>query len=264
MRHMGKKYRKQRGKTKFFRKKKLLFLFLMLVATAVGILLFQYRTKEKNEAERYKKLQEEKRSKGIQELQKKYLDMVGWLEIRDTEFSYPVMQTKNDPEYYLHRDERGNYSFYGTPFLDARCTMESDNLIVYGHNINGRRFFGYLQNYRDSSFYLKHKELYLKKRNGSVGIYPIVSVIETDIYSDYYKCADVYNDETYRHLAREMLENSLYHCEMADILEKEMNENTVEAFFHQYQFLTLSTCRTGEGRDSRLLVVGCKRRQDLE
>lgn len=43
-------------------------------------------------------------------------------------------------------------------------------------------------------------------------------------------------------------------------MEKEMNEETVEAFFHKYQFLTLSTCRTGEGRDARLLVIGCRKK----
>ena len=40
-------------------------------------------------------------------------------------------------EYYLHRDVHGDYSFYGTPFLDVRCKTDSDNLIIYGHNING-------------------------------------------------------------------------------------------------------------------------------
>ncbi len=89
---------------------------------------------------------------------KKYKDMIGWLEIKDTGFSYPVMQTgikgphEGDWQYYLHRDVHGDYSFYGTPFLDVRCKTDSDNLIIYGHNINGRRYFGYLQNFREETF----------------------------------------------------------------------------------------------------------------
>lgn len=90
--------------------------------------------------------------------------------------------------------------------------------------------------------------------------YPIISVMKTDTDSDCYRYTDIYNDEEYRDLVKEILNNSLYRCEGADILEKEMNEETVEAFFHKYQFLTLSTCRTGEGRDARLLVIGCKKR----
>lgn len=90
--------------------------------------------------------------------------------------------------------------------------------------------------------------------------YSIISVIKTDIDSDCYRYTDIYNDEEYWNLVKEILDSSLYRCEGVDVMEKEMNEETVEAFFHKYQFLTLSTCRTGEGRDERLLVIGYKER----
>ena len=249
-----------KGRTGISGKRILFFLFLLLLAVAAGVLWCSYTTRDRRDRQRYEKLQEEKKKDGIPKLRERYEDMVGWLEIKETDFSYPVMQTKDDPEYYLHRDEKGGYSFYGTPFLDARCSLESDNLIIYGHNINGRRFFGYLQNYRDRGFYEKHKNLCFIKVDGVEETYPVVSVIKTDIYSEYYRYTDVYNDEEYRDLVKKILDNSLYRCEGMDALEKEMNEETVEAFFHKYQFLTLSTCRTGEGRDARLLVIGCKER----
>lgn len=245
------------GRTVISGKRILFFLILLLVAVVMGILWCRYTTRDR---QRYEKLQKEKREEGIPKLRKRYEDMVGWIEIKKTDFSYPVMQTKNDPEYYLHRDEKGGYSFYGTPFLDFRCSLESDNLIIYGHNINGKRFFGYLQNYRDREFYESHSNLCFTKVDGVEETYPIVSVMKTDIDSDCYRFTDIYNDEEYRDLVKEILDNSLYRCEEADVLEKEMNEETVEAFFHQYQFLTLSTCRTGEGRDARLLVIGCRKK----
>ena len=105
-----------------------------------------------------KEITTEKEKGGVRNLHKKYKDMIGWLEIKDTGFSYPVMQTgikghhEGDWQYYLHRDVHGDYSFYGTPFLDVRCKTDSDNLIIYGHNINGRRYFGYLQNFREETF----------------------------------------------------------------------------------------------------------------
>ena len=239
----------------------LFFLFLLLVIVVTGILWCHYTTRDRQDKQRYEKLQKEKREEGMMpKLRKRYEDMVGWLEIKKTDFSYPVMQTKDNPEYYLHRDEKGGYSFYGTPFLDSRCSLESDNLIIYGHNINGRRFFGYLQNYRDREFYESHKNLCFTKVDGVEETYPIVSVMKTDIDSDCYRYTDIYNDEEYRNLVQKILDGSLYPCEGTDILEKEMNEETVEAFFHKYQFLTLSTCRTGEGRDARLLVIGCRKK----
>ncbi|MCI9537615.1 MAG: class B sortase [Eubacterium sp.] len=258
---MGRLNRKtDKGRIGVSGKRILFFLFLLLVVGVTGILWCRYTTRDRQDKQRYEKLQEEKREEGIPKLRKRYKDMVGWLEIKKSDFSYPVMQTKNDPEYYLHRDEKGGYSFYGTPFLDFRCSLESDNLIIYGHNINGRRFFGYLQNYRDREFYESHKTLCFSKVDGVEETYPIISVMKTDTDSDCYRYTDIYNDEEYRDLVKEILNNSLYRCEGADILEKEMNEETVEAFFHKYQFLTLSTCRTGEGRDARLLVIGCKKR----
>lgn len=252
-----KKFGRRAGNSK---KKTLFFFFTFLMMAAVGIFILRCREKERKDEKRYEQMREEKSQVNIGGLKKKYSDMVGWLEIPKTGFSYPIMQTKEDPEYYLHRDEKGEYSFYGTPFLDARCSLESDNLIVYGHNINGKRFFGYLQNYREFSFYQKHKKLCFEKVNDVTQYYPVVAVVETDIYSECYQYTDVYNDEEYRDFVKEILDNSLYNCEMSDILEKEMKEETVEAFFHKYQFLTLSTCRTGEGRDARLLVIGCKKR----
>lgn len=252
----------RRGRTGFSKKRMLSVLFLLFTAAACGILGCRFLHEYRQEKKRQEKLLEVKEKDGVDALKKKYPDMVGWVEIADTPFSYPVMQTKDDPQYYLHRDENGEYSFYGTPFLDARCSTDSDNLMIYGHNINGHRYFGYLQYFRESRFYRKHKNLTFTRVGGKKETYPVIAVVKTDIHADYYRYTDVYNDEEYRLLVKEMLSGSIYRCEAADWVEKEMNENTVEAFFHRYQFLTLSTCRTGEGKDKRLLVIGCRKKEE--
>lgn len=54
-----------------------------------------------------------------------------------------------------------NYSFYGTPYLSAYCDLkESDNLIIYGHNINGGKMFGALEQYKDKVFFDRHNNIY--------------------------------------------------------------------------------------------------------
>ena len=70
-------------------------------------------------------------------LQAENSDCVGWLTIPDTPVDYPVVWTPNDPEHYLRRDFYGNSASGGTPFLDSRNKpqAESQNLIVYGHNM---------------------------------------------------------------------------------------------------------------------------------
>lgn len=125
----------------------LFFLFLILAVIASILFLYLKRTvdQERKQDKIEKEITTEREKDGVGNLHKKYKDMIGWLEIKGTGFSYPVMQTgieghhKDDWQYYLHRDVHGEYSFYGTPFLDVRCTTDSDNLIIYGHNINGRR-----------------------------------------------------------------------------------------------------------------------------
>lgn len=128
------------------------FFILAVIALALGLWLKRTMDQEIKQDNIEKEITTEKEKGGVRNLHKKYKDMIGWIEIKDTGFSYPVMQTgikghhEGDWQYYLHRDVHGDYSFYGTPFLDVRCKTDSDNLIIYGHNINGRRYFGYLQN----------------------------------------------------------------------------------------------------------------------
>jgi len=61
-------------------------------------------------------------------------DLVGWIRVDGTRIDYPVMQTPDNPEYYLHRDFNKEYSDSGTPFLDANSRIGGTwNWIIYGH-----------------------------------------------------------------------------------------------------------------------------------
>ena len=127
----------------------LFFLFLILAVIASILFLYLKRTvdQERKQDKIEKEITTEREKDGVGNLHKKYKDMIGWLEIKGTGFSYPVMQTgieghhKDDWQYYLHRDVHGEYSFYGTPFLDVRCTTDRDNLIIYGAKFPGGNIF---------------------------------------------------------------------------------------------------------------------------
>ena len=68
-------------------------------------------------------------------------DLFGWVCIEDTVLDYPVMHTPDDPEKYLRLSFEGETSTAGTPFMDAKCGIDSDNYIIYGHNMkNGTMF----------------------------------------------------------------------------------------------------------------------------
>ena len=67
-------------------------------------------------------------------------DMVGWLSIAGTNINFPVMQTPNDPNYYLKHNFEKEYSDLGTPYVQENCDLlTSDNLVIYGHHIKGQK-----------------------------------------------------------------------------------------------------------------------------
>jgi sortase B len=146
------------------RKKRLFLIFIVVVLIIISILIV-YQDDDVKSIIKDKEVHDEiidektKDTTELKQLKKKYKDMIGWIEIPDTEFSYPVMQTgikkhrESEPEFYLHADVKGEYSFIGTPFLDSRCNLDSDNLIIYGHNIRGGRMFGLLHGYRKTEYY---------------------------------------------------------------------------------------------------------------
>jgi len=60
---------------------------------------------EQNNAE-----DKENRPLNLQEVYKINSDVIGWLRIAGTNINYPVMQTKNNPNYYLRRNIYKQYS----------------------------------------------------------------------------------------------------------------------------------------------------------
>ena len=44
-------------------------------------------------------------------------DFVGWISIGGTNIDYPVMQTIDEPNYYLKRSFEKQYSDYGVPYV---------------------------------------------------------------------------------------------------------------------------------------------------
>lgn len=55
---------------------------------------------------------------GITDLMNKNSDCIGWLRINGTKIDYPIMQTKENPQFYIRRDFNKQYSYLGTPFMD--------------------------------------------------------------------------------------------------------------------------------------------------
>lgn len=243
--------------------KRMVCLFFLLAFAIAGYFAYRYYQNDKKQEDRFDQLEEieEERDENpvspVLPDEVRNPDWIGWLKIKGTSISYPVMQRENDSEYYLHRDFDGNDSFYGTPFLDFRCTANSDNCIIYGHNINGGRMFGALHAYSSESYYKKHPEIRFRAGDEKRK-YQIVSVIQTTTSSPIYSFTDVGNWDEYGEYVNKILSGSLYQTEMGKQIKADLEHKTSEEFFRKYQFLTLSTCRSWVRKDARLLVISVR------
>ena len=197
---------------------------ISIVILLIGIMLissyFIYKNmqEDKEQEEIFEELEnivttnetdEEKEQKedniNLNELYKINNDIVGWLEIENTNMNYPVMQTKDRPDYYLRKNFYKEYSVFGTPYIDENCDIENgNNLIIYGHHINGNKMFGELENYKNEEYYNKHKFIKFYTLNEKAE-YEIISVFKTTVYNDkgfkyyqYYNLEDEREFETWR------------------------------------------------------------------
>ena len=86
---------------------------------------------------------------GYKELYEMNNDVVGWLKIEGTKLDYPVMQTPEDPNYYLERDFDGNASKRGAIYAwsEADVNKPSDNITLFGHNMADGSMFASLNAY---------------------------------------------------------------------------------------------------------------------
>ena len=104
----------------------------------LGLNLKRYTDRERKQDNIEKEITTENEKTGVRKLHKKYKDMIGWLEIKGTGFSYPVMQTgtkghhPDDWQYYLHRDVHGGSVFMGRRFWmsDAGQTVTTVSFTV--------------------------------------------------------------------------------------------------------------------------------------
>lgn len=135
-------------------------------------------------------------ARDLSELFLKNGDCVGWICIPDTAVNYPVMHTPEYPEKYLRRNFYGEYSVSGVPFLDGRCSLDSGNLIIYGHNMKNGTMFSDLRRYTDSVFREEHPVIELQTAEG-LAFYTVTVVRVTDIYDDMYEQINIDSDDRF-------------------------------------------------------------------
>ena len=180
-------------------------------------------------------------------VQEQNSDFLGWLSILGTNIDYPVMQTVDEPNFYLKHGFDKKYADCGCPYVQENCDIaESDNLVIYGHHIKGGKMFGALEDYKSKSFYEEHKTIQFDTLTEQAE-YEIVAVFKTVAYSSegfrYYDFVDAENEEDFNSYVGKCKELALY-------------DTGVTAEYGD-RLITLSTCEYS-AQNGRLVVVAKK------
>jgi sortase B len=187
------------------------------------------------------------------ELHNENPDLIGWINIEDTKVDYPVMQTKEDNEFYLRRNFEKESDRGGLPFLDNRSDIElpSTNFIIYGHNMQNGTMFKDILKYKDIEYYREHPTIHFDTIYEE-SEYEIVAVFLSQIYKvdddvfKYYKFFQANTEKEYNDFIDNVKNLSLYdtgiHAEYGD------------------QLITLSTCEYSN-ENGRFAIVARKKAQ---
>ena len=186
----------------------------------------------------------------VKELRKENQDIVGWLEIENTNINYPVLQGK-DNEYYMSHNYKKQKSKNGAIFLDKDYdwNIKSNNLLIYGHNLNNGTMFQELLKYEKESFYKEHQIINFITEKEEAN-YEIISVIKTRVYYKneknvfrYYFFINPKSEKEYNEFITNAKKESLY--------------ETNKTANYGDELITLSTC-SYHVKDGRFAVIGKK------
>ena len=177
-------------------------------------------------------------------LQTEYPDIKGWISIPGTRIDYPVMQTKDNPNFYLKHAFDKSYSSYGVPYMQENCDVGiSDNLVLYGHHMNNGSMFSDLCKYESEDFYQEHKTIRFDTLD-SFGEYEVIAAFKTVAYSEegfkYYHFVRAEQEEDFDEFIAKCKELALY-------------DTGVTAEYGD-QLITLSTCEYSR-TNGRMVVV---------
>jgi sortase B len=172
-------------------------------------------------------------------------DMVGWIAIDGTTIDYPVMQTPNNPNFYLKHGFDKAYSDYGVPYAAEACGIDpqSDNITIYGHHMKSGKMFGALESYKDEAFYREHPIIRFDTRAG-FGSYEIIAAFKvhpTDFkYNQFISAATQAEFDEY-----------VSRCKALSFYDTGLTAEYGD------KLITLSTCEYSQ-TDNRLVVVARK------
>ncbi len=129
-------------------------------------------------------------------LKEKNSDIQAWIQIPDTEISYPVVQG-NDNAFYLTHTADKVENYVGAIFMDYRQkpNFEEKNTMIYGHNVLHGSMFADIEKFKDETFFKNHPYIYIytPDKNYKAEVFSIYTTQDTSSsYDLFYQSDDEY------------------------------------------------------------------------
>ena len=195
---------------------------------------------------------EESNSAKFAALRDQNSDFIGWISIDGTNLDFPVMYAPDNKDFYLRHDFNKEYSVYGVPYLDEKTTLgandQSENLIVYGHNMKTGTIFGCLTGYKEAGYYTEHPRIRFDTVYGD-GTYEVFAAFAIDVVQD---TSFVYNEYV-------DLDEATYNEYVYEVIARSDVDTGIRPSYGE-QLLTLSTCEYSS--DNGRYVVVARRVSD--
>lgn len=136
-------------------------------------------------------------------------NIIGWIEIKDTNINYPMLKD-NDNLYYLNHSYNKKYNSNGSIFTLDNKPFKIEETLIYGHNMrNNKSMFSQLGNYLNKDFLYSHRniKIYTPNQNYIGEVFSCYSIgVETENNNirfldfnekiEYYKSTSKYKMET--------------------------------------------------------------------
>ena len=194
-------------------------------------------------------------------------DVIGWIKMYNTKVDYPVLLDpgaipENKPFYgpeaydanyfYLTHDLDASYKRSGTLYLDYRDKFEaeedlqSENLVIYGHNMMDNSMFGSLRRYRQDYAFYDQCPFVEFSSNYKDYDYVIFAFLIT---------SGSYNSTDFRYWNQEELDTKEeFDAYVARCRRDAMIDTGIDVQYGD-QLLTLSTCYADEDNSRFILVA---------
>ena len=152
---------------------------------------------------------------GYKEIYEMNNHTVGWIKMEGTKMDYPVMQTPDDPNYYLYRNFDKKDSARGSVYAwgSADVNEPSDNITLFGHTMADGSMFACLNAYTNKKAWDNNSLIFFDTLD-AYHTYKIFAVFKTSANLgqgfSYHKFVDAADEEEFNEFVSTCKKLSFY------------------------------------------------------